>query len=101
VFFYLPNNLPNISGFIFYALSLIYEGLGVISAFWWAMATLTTVGYGDVYPVTGIGKLISGVISVLGIGIVALATGIISAGFISRVENQRKEISKLRSENEE
>lgn len=65
------------------------------------MATLPTVGYGDVYPVTGIGKLISGVISVLGIGIVALATGIISAGFISRVENQRKEISKLRSENEE
>ena len=97
----MPNNLPNISGFIFYALSLIYEGLGVISAFWRAMATLTTVGYGDVYPVTGIGKLISGVISVLGIGIVALATGIISAGFISRVENQRKEISKLRSENEE
>ena len=99
--FYLPNNLPNISGFIFYALSLIYEGLGVISAFWWAMATLTTVGYGDVYPETGIGKLISGVISVLGIGIVALATGIICVGLFNRVENQRKETSKLRSENEE
>ncbi len=53
---------------------------------WWAVATLTTVGYGDVYPVTPLGKLLSGIIALLGIGIVALPTGIISAAFLSRLE---------------
>lgn len=60
----------------------------IISTFWWAIATLTTVGYGDVFPVTGWGKLVSGVIAMLGIGLVALPTGIISAAFIERVEEE-------------
>lgn len=60
----------------------------IISTFWWSVATLTTVGYGDVYPVTGWGKLISGVIAILGIGLVALPTGILSAGFIEKLENK-------------
>lgn len=60
----------------------------IISTFWWAIATLTTVGYGDVFPVTGWGKLVSGVIAMLGIGLVALPTGIISAAFIERVEEK-------------
>lgn len=64
----------------------------IVSTFWWAVATLTTVGYGDVFPVTGWGKLISGVIAMLGIGLVALPTGIISAAFIERLEEEvRKE----------
>ncbi|PSR09761.1 MAG: potassium channel protein [Bacteroidetes bacterium] len=64
----------------------------IISTFWWAVATLTTVGYGDVYTMTGWGKLISGIIAILGIGLVALPTGILSAGFIEKIEekNQKK-----------
>ncbi|CAM1359740.1 Potassium channel protein [Tenacibaculum litopenaei] len=49
---------------------------------WWAVATLTTVGYGDVYPITGLGKLLSAFIALLGIGIVALPTGIISSAYM-------------------
>lgn len=60
------------------------------AAFWWAVATLTTVGYGDVYPITGLGKMISGLIAVVGIGLVALPTGLISAGFMSKIENRKK-----------
>jgi len=58
----------------------------VLASFWWAIATLTTVGYGDVYPITAIGKVISGLIAVLGIGLVALPTGLISAGFIDKLK---------------
>ncbi len=61
----------------------------ILATFWWAIATLTTVGYGDVYPISGVGKIISGLIAVLGIGIVALPTGLISAGFMNKVENRR------------
>lgn len=57
----------------------------ILASFWWAVATLTTVGYGDVYPVTGLGKLISGVIALMGIGLVALPTGILSAAFIEKM----------------
>ena len=53
----------------------------VIASLWWAMCTLTTVGYGDVYPITSIGKILTSVISLVGIGIIAIPTGIIAAGF--------------------
>lgn len=59
-------------------------------AFWWSVATLTTVGYGDVYPVTGLGKLLSGVIALIGIGFVALPTGIISSAFIDKIQSEKK-----------
>ena len=62
----------------------------ILATFWWAVATLTTVGYGDVYPITGLGKLISGLIAIMGIGLVALPTGLISAGFMSKIENQKQ-----------
>ncbi|WP_247980594.1 ion transporter [Maribellus sp. YY47] len=64
----------------------------IMASFWWAIATLTTVGYGDVYPVTGLGKCISGIIALLGIGIIALPTGLISAGFMGKIE-KRKHVS--------
>lgn len=57
----------------------------IIATFWWAIATLTTVGYGDVYPITEWGKLISGIIALLGIGLVALPTGILSSAFVERM----------------
>lgn len=59
-------------------------------ALWWAVATLTTVGYGDIYPVTGLGKLLSSVIALLGIGIVALPTGIISSAYIDEVQKNKE-----------
>jgi voltage-gated potassium channel len=59
-------------------------------AFWWSVATLTTVGYGDVYPVTGLGKLLSGIIALIGIGFVALPTGIISSAFIEKIQTDKK-----------
>lgn len=64
------------------------------SGIWWAIATLTTVGYGDIFPITAVGKIISAVIALLGIGLVAVPTGIISAGFmehISEEENDEKD----------
>lgn len=57
------------------------------SALWWAIATLTTVGYGDIYPVTVLGKILSAVIALLGIGLVAVPTGIISAGFMETIDH--------------
>ena len=46
---------------------------------WWAVVTLTTVGYGDVYPITGLGKLLAGILMLLGIGLVAVPTAIMTA----------------------
>lgn len=59
----------------------------IIASFWWAIATLTTVGYGDVYPITPLGKFLSGTIALLGIGLVALPAGILSSAFIEKLEN--------------
>lgn len=59
-------------------------------SFWWAVATLTTVGYGDVYPVTAIGKLLSAVIALIGIGFVALPTGIISSAFVEKIQKKKR-----------
>ena len=60
------------------------------SALWWAVATLTTVGYGDIYPVTALGKLLSAVIALLGIGLVAVPTGIITSGFLEVLEEKQE-----------
>jgi len=65
------------------------------SSLWWTIATLTTVGYGDIYPITILGKLLGIFISLLGIALIAIPTGIISAGFM---EQSREEKSKLREE---
>lgn len=51
---------------------------------WWAASTLLTVGYGDIYPVTSLGKLFGIMITFLGVGMVAIPTGIISAGFVDQ-----------------
>ncbi len=62
----------------------------ILHSFWWSVATLTTVGYGDVYPVTSLGKFISGLIALIGIGIIALPTGIISSSFITKIQKEDK-----------
>jgi voltage-gated potassium channel len=51
------------------------------AAAWWALATLTTVGYGDIVPITPLGKLLGGVVMLLGVGMIALPVAIISTGF--------------------
>ena len=56
---------------------------------WWSIATLTTVGYGDVYPVTGLGKLLGGMIAVLGVGLFALPTGILASGFSEQLSKSK------------
>lgn len=61
------------------------------ASMWWAVITLTTVGYGDVYPITPLGKLLGGILALLGIGIFALPAGIIASGFTEIIAlNQRK-----------
>ena len=52
------------------------------SGIWWSVSTMLTVGYGDIYPITIGGKIMAIIISFLGVGIVAIPTGIISAGFV-------------------
>ncbi|MCR5342660.1 MAG: ion transporter [Butyrivibrio sp.] len=54
------------------------------SGIWWSASTLLTVGYGDIYPVTVLGKALGILIAFLGVGIVAIPTGIISAGFVEQ-----------------
>ena len=54
------------------------------SGFWWSVTTILTIGYGDIYPVTTLGTIMATVISFLGVGAVAVPTGIISAGFVER-----------------
>jgi voltage-gated potassium channel len=53
---------------------------------WWGVATLTTVGYGDIYPVTALGRMLGGVIAIVGIGIFAIPTGIIASGFTEYID---------------
>ncbi len=68
---------------------------------WWAVSTLTTVGYGDVYPITAAGKVLSTIIAFLGIGLVAVPTGIITAGFteiVGKEEQAKKSEEKLSSQ---
>ena len=56
------------------------------SGIWWAASTLLTVGYGDIYPVTAGGQFLGMVIAFLGVGVVAIPTGIISAGFVEQYQ---------------
>lgn len=67
------------------------EAFGSIpAAMWWAMSTLTTVGYGDVTPTTAMGKLFGGFITIIGMGMVALPAGILASGFSSQLSRSRE-----------
>jgi voltage-gated potassium channel len=58
-------------------------------AMWWGVITLTTVGYGDVYPITPAGKILGAIISLLGISMFALPTGILVSGFIEEIQRRQ------------
>ena len=66
------------------------------SGLWWAVATLTTVGYGDIYPVTALGRLLGAIIAILGIGMVAIPTSILSSGFLEHFTAQGKPSTPVR-----
>lgn len=65
-----------------------FEHIG--HSLWWSVATLTTVGYGDITPITPMGRFLGAVIALIGIGFVALPTGIISSVFISKINEDRQ-----------
>ena len=56
---------------------------------WWAIATLTTIGYGDVTPITAMGKLFGAIIAIIGIGTVALPSGILASGFSDQLKRRQ------------
>lgn len=55
-------------------------------ALWWAVITLTTIGYGDVYPITPVGKVIAAFVAFSGIGLIAMPTGILAAAFSDAIQ---------------
>lgn len=82
-------------GYIFIAALIIFNIEGdsfntFFDALYWATVSLTTVGYGDIYPVTSIGRVITMISSIFGIAIVALPSGIITAGYLDAI-NEEKE----------
>lgn len=60
------------------------------ASMWWGVATLTTVGYGDVFPITPLGKLLGAFIAFLGIGMFALPTGILASGFAEEISRRHQ-----------
>lgn len=66
------------------------------SGIWWSVSTLLTVGYGDIYPVTVVGRIMAILIAFLGVGVVAIPTGIISAGFVEQYTKNEHSHEKLK-----
>ncbi len=62
-------------------------------AVYWATVSLTTVGYGDIYPVSTMGRIITMLSSVFGIAIVALPAGIITAGYMTEIQKENRDDS--------
>ena len=111
---YLETNAL-VSPLILIALIIIFGGIGVYlvehkhpganittlgDAFWWTIATITTVGYGDYTPITLVGRVIAVAIMFSGIGIVVVIVGIISQRRIKSLESKLEEISKKKESRE-
>ena len=62
-------------------------------AMWWATATLTTVGYGDVTPITPLGKIFGACVTIIGIGMAALPAGILASGLADQLRRKRQQLS--------
>ena len=61
-------------------------------AMWWSVVTLTTVGYGDVTPITNAGKILGALITILGVGLAALPAGILATGLANELSQRREEL---------
>lgn len=85
-----------ISGVLFYALEhgVNSHVKNIFDGIWWAVVTLTTIGYGDIYPITIGGRILAMILALVGIGLVALPTGILTSGFIRALRSEKK-ISQL------
>jgi voltage-gated potassium channel len=62
----------------------------ISKSIWWGIVTLTTVGYGDIYPVTALGKFLGGVITLMSVGLIALPSGIIASGYTEQILERKK-----------
>lgn len=67
-------------------------------ALYWATTALTTVGYGDIYPVTWVGQLISMISSLFGVAVIALPAGVVTAGFMEQLQNDNREKEEARDD---
>lgn len=70
------------------------EFSSIPATMWWGIATLTTVGYGDVVPVTTLGKFLGGLFAIAGVGLLALPAGILSSGFYELLHREKSPIKK-------
>ena len=89
------------SSLCMYSVECDVEGSGFKTAFsgiWWAVSTLLTVGYGDIVPTTTLGKLLGAVLTFLGVGMVAIPTGIISAGFVEQYARIQARIDRAKEQ---
>ena len=68
----------------------------IFSAFWWSVATLTTVGYGDIYPITSLGKILSSIIAISSLGVIAIPGGIIAANFMKHMSEEERLCAKCK-----
>ncbi len=65
----------------------------VPAAMWWAVITVTTIGYGDVYPITALGRLVGSMLALVGIVMLALPVGVLGSGFLEEIERRRKAVA--------
>ena len=70
----------------------VFKNIG--DGIWWAIITFATVGYGDIYPITFLGKLLGCIICLVGVAMVAIPTGIISSSFINIVQKKKQNLEK-------
>jgi len=79
------------SGFMFYVENSVQPEAfrSIPEAMWWGTATLTSVGYGDVYPITSLGKFLGAIVSFSGIILFAIPTGILATGFAEEMKLSR------------
>jgi voltage-gated potassium channel len=66
------------------------------AAMWWAIETLTTVGYGDMVPATALGRVLGGLVAIIGIGTLALFSGLITVGFLDQLRSRREQAGSAR-----
>src|SRR5688572_28590755 len=67
------------------------------AAMWWSVTTLTTVGYGDLYPISAVGKVLGAVVAIFGIGLFALPTDILGTGYIEAMTDRREREAKKKA----
>ena len=66
----------------------VFQNIG--DGFWWSIVTFTTTGYGDIYPITPLGKLLGGILGLIGIAMITIPTGIIGSSFMNIIQQREK-----------